>query len=139
MFVSRQNRLDLCSFVRKCVKLFYLRDIGKVISTCSIEKMVNRINRRVTGGERDFDRVIVISFSRKMVENRSFSTVEEENFGKKHSRNRRHLSLRCIHCIVRCTVTDATIAFCLPSSASPSTPQVASFRFSGLFLVAGPG
>lgn len=83
MFVSRQNRLDLCSFVRKCVKLFYLRDISEVISTCSIEKMVNRINRRITGGERDFDRVIVISFSRKMVENRSFSTGGGGKFWEK--------------------------------------------------------
>lgn len=83
LFLDKIDSSDLCSFVRKCVKLFYLRDIGKVISTCSIEKMVNRINRRVTGGERDFDRVIVISFSRKMVENRSFSTGGGGKFWEK--------------------------------------------------------
>lgn len=77
------GKIDWIYLYRKCVKLFYLRDISKVISTCSIEKMVNRINRRVTGGERDFDRVIVISFSRKMVENRSFSTGGGGKFWEK--------------------------------------------------------
>ena len=59
------------------------RHIRSFRLVASIEKVVNRINQRVTGEERDFDWVIVISFSRKMVENRSFSTGGGGKFWEK--------------------------------------------------------
>lgn len=55
------GKIDWIYLYRKCVKLFYLRDISEVISTCSIEKVVNRINRNRRGeGFRSGSRNLVL-------------------------------------------------------------------------------